>query len=86
MSRKTNSESDYWIQGIQIFLQSQTTKLIFTHSRPEDKYNFISTSIFEPILKLQDKKSSVLESNILKLVIKELMAWPYISFALLKYP
>jgi len=39
---------------VQVFLRSDTTRLIFSHLRAEDKQDFICNCLMEPILQIQN--------------------------------
>lgn len=76
-------EKKNWQAGLQVLLRSQTTKLVFTCLRGEDRQALLGASLLDKLISM---KSSRQVTVVMRTVIDELTAWPYAGYAALKYP
>lgn len=90
-NKKQPSTSSFWVDGVELFLRSETTQLIYRHLKAEEVHAFISQAIVEPILEMKRKKDTPIHQlqdleELERCVLDELKFSVYSSYAGLKYP
>ena len=47
--------STFWLEGIELFLKSDTTRLIYRHLKAEEVHAFLSEALMDPILNMKSQ-------------------------------